>query len=236
MLRNERDYENRLNGQQFSRTYDGFNPKIGVLWQPRPEVQVFSNLSRSQDVPDFSDQLQTVNNRPLWVPLDSQRAWTVEVGTRGRFERYGWDLTLFRSSLRDQLLQFTVNPSTPANTFNAGNTVNQGVEFAGRYDVFQGLAAAGDRLTLGQTSLIYAGTLAEEPDRAGDGFGFGPGLVVHGDDLAKAGLITIGSLYTSELRIRLAPGTSLAAAKARLAPVAAAPPVTWTAVILPPMH
>jgi len=79
----------------------------------------------------------------------------------------------------------------------------------------------GDRLMLGQASLIYAGTLLEEPDRAGDGFGFGPGLVVHGDDLAKAGLITIGSLYTSELRIRLAPGVSLDAAKAALERVAA---------------
>ncbi|MFZ4411114.1 MAG: TonB-dependent receptor family protein, partial [Paracraurococcus sp.] len=150
-LRNERDYENRLNGQQFSRTYDGFNPKIGVLWQPRPEVQVFTNLTRSQDVPDFSDQLQTgPNGRPLWVPLEAQRAWTVELGTRGRFDRGGWDATLFRSDLRGQLLQYTVNPSIPASTFNAGTTVNQGVELAARYDLWRGLLAAEDRITLGQ--------------------------------------------------------------------------------------
>jgi iron complex outermembrane receptor protein len=149
-LRNERDYENQLTGARFSRTYDGFNPRIGLLWQPRPEVQFFTNLTRSQDVPDFSDQLQTVSGRPLWVPLQSQRAWTVEVGTRGRFDRGGWDLTLFRSNLRGQLLQFTVDPSIPANSFNAGSTVNQGVELAGRIDLARGLFSDGDRVTFGQ--------------------------------------------------------------------------------------
>jgi putative ABC transport system permease protein len=68
----------------------------------------------------------------------------------------------------------------------------------------------GDRLQLGQASLTYAGTLLEEPDRAADGFGFGPGLVIHRADLDRAGLITLGSLYTSDLRVRLSPGTSVA--------------------------
>ena len=150
VLHDERDYENRLTGQRYSRSYDGLNPKLGLLWQPRPQMQFFTNITRSQDVPDFSDQLQTVNNRPFWAPLQAQRAWTVEAGTRGRFEGYGWDLTLFRSNLRGQLLQFTVDPSIPASTFNAGNTVNQGVEFAGHVDLARGLAAPGDRLTLRQ--------------------------------------------------------------------------------------
>lgn len=78
----------------------------------------------------------------------------------------------------------------------------------------------GDRLVLGQASIVYAGTLLEEPDRTADGFGFGPGLVVHRDDLARSGLITLGSLYTSDLRIRLNPGISVETAKARLEAVA----------------
>jgi putative ABC transport system permease protein len=78
----------------------------------------------------------------------------------------------------------------------------------------------GDRLQLGQATLTYAGTLAEEPDRAGDGFGFGPGLVVDVKDLERAELITLGSLYTSELRVKLKPGVSLDAARERLEAVA----------------
>ena len=69
-----------------------------MLWQPRPEVQVFANITRSTDVPDFTDLTQTqLGGATRFVPLAAQRAWTVEIGTRGRFERFGWDLTLFRS-------------------------------------------------------------------------------------------------------------------------------------------
>lgn len=78
----------------------------------------------------------------------------------------------------------------------------------------------GDRLQLGQATLTYAGTLVEEPDRAGDGFGFGPGLVVDVTDLERAELITLGSLYTSELRVKLKPGVSVDAARERLEAVA----------------
>ena len=78
----------------------------------------------------------------------------------------------------------------------------------------------GDRLQLGQATLTYAGTLVEEPDRAGDGFGFGPGLVVNVKDLERAELITLGSLYTSELRVKLKPGVSVDAARERLEAVA----------------
>ena len=154
VFRNERDYEDFGRGLSSSRTYDGFNPKVGLLWQPRPEVQLFTNITRSADVPDFTDLAQTqVNGATGFVPLRAQRAWTVEVGTRGRFERYGWDVALFRSTIRGQLLQFATDPvSVPASTFNAGLTVNQGVELAGHVELGRNLTgpAAGDRLTLRQ--------------------------------------------------------------------------------------
>ncbi|HEX8927409.1 MAG TPA: TonB-dependent receptor, partial [Actinomycetota bacterium] len=159
-FRDERDYEDKGRGLPSSRgavslgrTYDGFVPRVGVLWQPRPEVQAFANVTRSADVPDFTDLVQSTTIATGFVPLRAQRAWTVEVGTRGRFDRYGWDLTLFRSNIRDQLLQLTVSPNTGlTGTLNAGTTVNQGVEFAGRVELARNIAAAeaGDRLTLRQ--------------------------------------------------------------------------------------
>jgi putative ABC transport system permease protein len=78
----------------------------------------------------------------------------------------------------------------------------------------------GDPLRLGQVQLRYAGTLVEEPDRAADGFGFGPGLVIHRADLEKADLLGVGSLYRSEYRVKLAPGITMAQARARLEPLA----------------
>jgi iron complex outermembrane receptor protein len=161
IFRSERDFQDSGRGftsspgpRDLGRTYDGFAPRIGLLWQPMPEVQVFTNLTRSADVPDFTDLAQTqVNGSTSFVPLQAQRAWTVELGTRGRFDRFGWDLTLFRSNIRGQLLQFTPDPNNiPASTFNAGTTVNQGVELAGRVDLLRDITGpeAGDRLTLGQ--------------------------------------------------------------------------------------
>ena len=71
----------------------------------------------------------------------------------------------------------------------------------------------GMRITLGQASFTYAGTLVQEPDRAADGFGFGPGLVIHRADLEQAGLLGLGSLFTVDYRIRLPAGASLASAR-----------------------
>ncbi|MEI6486569.1 MAG: FtsX-like permease family protein [Sphingomonadales bacterium] len=95
----------------------------------------------------------------------------------------------------------------------------------GRAAVQQALAdrlglKPGDRIRLGEAEMAYVGTLDEEPDRAGDGFGFGPGIVVDQSDLDRAGLITLGSLYTSELRVKLKPGVALATARERLDAVA----------------
>jgi iron complex outermembrane receptor protein len=133
-------------------TYEGVNPKVGLLWQPLPDIQVFGDMTRSRDVPDFSDLVQTNTIGATFVPLRAQRAWTYEAGTRGRFEAISWDLTLYRSEIRDELINFAVNPALaiPAATFNAPRTRHQGIEAAISLDVARDLGAAGDRLTLAQ--------------------------------------------------------------------------------------
>jgi len=134
-----------------SMTYNGINPKAGFMWEPRKDVQAFINVSRSADLPDFLDLTQF---KPLggsgFVPLQAQTAWTVELGTRGKHDRFAWDITLYRSSVHDQLLQFTVNPNVPANTFNAGHTVLQGVELGASVDFIRDAFTAGDRFTFAQ--------------------------------------------------------------------------------------
>ena len=42
----------------------------------------------------------------------------------------GWDVTLYRSDLKGEMLQYEVGPNIPASTFNAGRTRHQGVEAA----------------------------------------------------------------------------------------------------------
>ncbi|CAG4914442.1 TonB-dependent receptor family protein [Paraburkholderia saeva] len=133
-----------------SETYNGLNPKIGLLWQPERDIQAFIDITRSQDVPDFTDLTQTFNNTTRFTPLSSQHAWTLELGTRGTRDRVSWDVTAYRSMVRDQLLQYTTSPDIPASTFNADRTVIQGLEAGASVDLFRNIArpGAGDRIML----------------------------------------------------------------------------------------
>ncbi|MGO4326530.1 MULTISPECIES: TonB-dependent receptor family protein [unclassified Cupriavidus] len=131
-------------------TYSGVNPKFGVLWEPVRDVQAFADITRSADVPDFTDLTQTIATTTRFVPLAAQHGWTLELGTRGKRERFSWDVTAYRSLVRDQLLQFTTNPDVPAATFNANRTTLQGVELGVSGDVLQNVFGSGDRFTLSQ--------------------------------------------------------------------------------------
>ena len=141
-----------LRVQFANETYEGINPKVGLLWQPLPDIQVFGDVTGSRDVPDFGDLVQQNSLNTTFVPLRAQRAVTYEAGTRGRIDRLAWDVTLYRSEIRDELINFSINPglNIPAATFNAPRTVHQGVEAAVSLDLVRDLSGIGDRVTVTQ--------------------------------------------------------------------------------------
>lgn len=61
----------------------------------------------------------------------------------------------------------------------------------------------GDIVEVGNARLRIAGVIAEEPDRAGEGFTLGPTILVALDTLPKTGLIQPGSLYRYHYRLKL---------------------------------
>lgn len=73
--------------------------------------------------------------------------------------------------------------------------------------------APGAVVRLGTRDFRLADTLVAEPDPGG-GFSFGPRVIVRLADLADSGLLAEGSLFDSSYRLRLAPGSDLAALKA----------------------
>lgn len=127
-----------------ARNYDEWAPKLGLLWSASEKVQVYANVSRSAEIPTFSELVQ----QPVvgFVPLAPQTAWTAELGTRGEHGPLTWDVSLYRSQLRGEMLQFTTSPDIPAATFNAGRTIHQGIE--ARLDWT--LIGGGDQLVLRQ--------------------------------------------------------------------------------------
>ncbi|MDO8321921.1 MAG: TonB-dependent receptor [Phenylobacterium sp.] len=140
-----RDYQSfRLTGVATSfdlttgKDYDWFAPRVGLIWQDEPGAQVYANLTRSVEPPNFSALSPTVGG---FTALQPQEAWTGEVGTRGRRGPLTWDITLYRAELRHELLNYQVNPAQgiPAATFNADKTVHQGLEAGLDWTITRGL-------------------------------------------------------------------------------------------------
>lgn len=106
-------------------SFNQLSPKFGLLYEPTKDVQIYANLSRSHELPGFIELAQIAS----FVPLDAQRAWTAEIGARGRLGPMRFDVSAYRADLDGELLQYNVAPPTiPAATFNAGRTRHQGVE------------------------------------------------------------------------------------------------------------
>jgi len=110
-----------------SKTYDWISPRVGLLWQDETGNQVFANLTRSVEPPNFSSMSPS---NVGFAPVRAQKAWTGEVGARGHRGPFTYDLTLYRAQLKDEMLQYAVTSSIPATTFNADKTLHQGIEAA----------------------------------------------------------------------------------------------------------
>ncbi len=104
--------------------FSELSPKLGVLYEPTAEIQLYANYSRSAEFPGFIELAQ----QAAFVPVEAQTAWTFEVGTRGSAGIASWDVSLYRSNLTSELLQYSVGPEIPASTFNADRTRHQGIE------------------------------------------------------------------------------------------------------------
>jgi iron complex outermembrane receptor protein len=124
-----RDYKDKLNAaNNADKNYRSFNPKFGLMFKPDMNSEVYAGLTKSSEAPTFSELVQGAI--PGFVPVDLQTAWTAEIGTRGKRGDYSWDATLYHARLKNELLNFTVTPDVPASTFNADDTVHQGLELS----------------------------------------------------------------------------------------------------------
>ncbi|QYE36512.1 FtsX-like permease family protein [Polymorphobacter sp. PAMC 29334] len=85
---------------------------------------------------------------------------------------------------------------------------------------------AGDRIAIGSATFSVAGVVADEPDATGDGFAFGPRVLMQTDDLAATALLEPGSLFRASYRVRLPASVAPKSAAASLK--AALPDTGWT--------
>jgi len=146
LIWSDRELDDRRNDSRSdSEIFRSFNPKIGVLYEPTEQAQFFGNISRSYEVPTFSELTQ--GGASGFTPVDAQKAWTAEIGTRGGSSDFSWDLSVYRAWLDGEMLQFTTGPGIPAATFNAKDTVHQGVEFGIASRIFENALSSCDSVT-----------------------------------------------------------------------------------------
>ena len=74
----------------------------------------------------------------------------------------------------------------------------------------------GNAVRIGQARMTVIGLIADEPDRLGEGFTFGPPVLVDMAGLDATGVIQPGSLYESRYRLLLPPGRDAGALGQRL--------------------
>ena len=94
--------------QSHKQNFYGWNPKVGMIYEIEKEAQVFVNFSGSWQPPSFDNMVEFEegeNSSVVYTPLRPQRAWTVELGTRGEHGRFEWELSLYHSWLRHELLE-----------------------------------------------------------------------------------------------------------------------------------
>ena len=126
----------------FDEDYTGFSPKVGLRYEFNPDIQLFTNVSRSLEPPSFGE----MTAGPGISPVDEQTATTFEIGTRGRHNTLRWDAVYYHAWVEDELLSLNDALGNPLGTVNANDTIHQGVELGIEYDLL-------DRLLLRQTYM-----------------------------------------------------------------------------------
>jgi iron complex outermembrane receptor protein len=148
-LHAQRQRIDRYNGGQPTirsgdKSYDFYNPKVGVIWQAAPEWQVFGNISRSAEPPTFEDMtFSTVNDLDRLQP---QRATTFEIGTRGKAGDVAWDVSVYHARIKNELQCISAPWNICDKTVNADRTTHQGIELGVQWTAARGLFATGHQI------------------------------------------------------------------------------------------
>lgn len=111
--------------QSVDENYSQTSPKLGFLYQFTPQIQLFTNVSRSFEPPSFGEL-----NVAVADTLKAQKGTTFEIGSRGNSEFVDWDVAVYYAKIKDELLQVAANGSPVATqTINADKSKHIGLEF-----------------------------------------------------------------------------------------------------------
>ena len=117
--------------QSANRVYRGLNPKAGVIYELNEQNQIYANFCKSWQPPSFDNMVEFGDNPGdslEFTPLQPQNAWTAEAGTRGEEGRFGWELSLYHSWVRNELLDINNAVGVDRGAVNIARSYHQGIE------------------------------------------------------------------------------------------------------------
>ena len=156
-------FTDEAGNQSHRQNFWGFNPKLGVMYEVNQKTQVFINVSRSWQPPSLDnlvDFTEGPNSSVEYTVLQPQHAWTIEGGTRGEYSRFQWELSLYHSWFRNELLEINDAFGNDLGTRNVPRTIHQGIEADLEIELLRGMFVPrqsnrpGDRLSLEQTYTL----------------------------------------------------------------------------------
>jgi len=108
------------------KTFDLFSPRIGITYALTEAMNVYFVAAQSGQVPSEGE----IRENP---DLDSATARNIEVGLKGRSYDWSFDLDLYYTTVKDEIVSILNGYITEFE--NAGKTRKKGLEFNGQYHV-----------------------------------------------------------------------------------------------------
>jgi iron complex outermembrane receptor protein len=114
--------------------FDNMSPMFGLLWGPRPELNIYGNISTAYETPsttEFANPAAGGTAGGFNQNLKPQTAINSEVGVKGTLPWWStyYDLAVFHIKVEDELVPFEL-PGLPGRSFfnNAGESERDGLE------------------------------------------------------------------------------------------------------------
>jgi Fe(3+) dicitrate transport protein len=128
------DYDrvDNLLGTRGATSIDEWIPGIGGTLEAAPGTVVFAGVHRGFSPPGVAD---IVTAQGGTIDLDAELSWNYEFGVRSQpFDGASLEATLFRLDFENQIVPASVAGGSGATLTSAGETLQQGLEFAGEVE------------------------------------------------------------------------------------------------------
>jgi iron complex outermembrane receptor protein len=144
----EREVDDRIADTSDERSDTFVTPALGLVWRFAADAELYAGGGRIVEPPVLFESTAPGNVPGDLSDLDPQRAWTLELGTRGALfdDRLRWDLAVYDMEIRDEIRNVNVAPFPGAGFTlpryeNVDRTRHLGVEAALGARLAEGLEA-----------------------------------------------------------------------------------------------